>query len=138
MTALNKISMLFTKLLHIEVIDSASGGAVLPAEEVFKEQSKEFFTNPAVHLDALQAEQFRVQMVLRSGCPGMGMLQEAHLERYIDLLSAFKLAFRKQDNTERPTAVLTRSQSDKHMKYTLETFDYAGNPLHCASYTFNL
>lgn len=138
----NKVNQILNRLLGISVLpiycdQCKEAVATHDGPEVFELKKMEFFTRPDIHLPAIEAEIARARQLWRAGCPGMGMLEEAQLERYIDSLLALKTALKRPEG-ERHTAVWYRSQSHKRMQYTLEVFDHASKRLRCTSYTCEL
>ena len=112
-------------------IEAAAPVKQVAAVETFEVQNVDFYTNAAVHHDALENELRRLQQALRYS--DMTMLDEAKLVRFIEAVKTFKAAF-KSTSVNHPTAKITREKSDTRMRYTLEIFSYDHTPLASVSY----
>ncbi len=140
MSHIDKLSGMLNRLFGTTLVPVKGAASIIPAskpDEEYEIQKMEFFVTPDLHLDAVEAELRRVRVYWSTGCRGMGILQEAKLDMYIDSLLAFKMAF-KHDNVDGQHAMWCRAQSDKHMRYTLEVYDHEGTLLRSTSYTHDL
>lgn len=135
MNAISKLESLGAAILSLFGWDEEEVKEVKveATEEKFEVQAVDYFTNPTYHREAFDTELHRLRVWSRMAY-NRSFKDELDIDRHIDHFVSFKQVFR----AGKATAALTRSKSDKHIRYTLESFDHNGKTIHSTSYDAEL